>query len=279
MVEFRDGLGFSLAELAAAMTQCFAGYVVPMTVSPTALASLLRVDSVDLAETIVATDDGHVVGIVLTCRRGDVSRIGAMAVSHDRRRTGLGTSLMMHALDAAKARGDRKVVLEAIESNVRAIAFYARFGFTARFRLVAFSCPILGETTAISLFQSDVEELALATSVHGESASSWKTAAASIYQLASPVRVYAAGNLIAAISAQGDDRLILHGMSMPAQDVPRDLQALLAGLGSLFPNRTLHVPPFFPEPEFGSALRACGFAEGAVHQVQMELVLDKPNPH
>lgn len=55
--------------------------------------------------------------------------IARLYVREDWVGTGLGASLMRRALDEARARGCRTVVLGVWERNTRAIAFYQRFGF------------------------------------------------------------------------------------------------------------------------------------------------------
>jgi predicted GNAT family N-acyltransferase len=52
--------------------------------------------------------------------------IGRMAVRHDWRGRGVGTALLAHLIELARARGDAKVVLNA---QTHAMPFYARFGF------------------------------------------------------------------------------------------------------------------------------------------------------
>ena len=55
--------------------------------------------------------------------------IARLYVREDWVGTGLGATLMRRALDEARARGCRTVVLGVWERNTRAIAFYQRFGF------------------------------------------------------------------------------------------------------------------------------------------------------
>lgn len=58
-----------------------------------------------------------------------VAKIGRLAVLAEARRTGLGSRIMRVLMAAARARGDREVVLHAQRS---AEDFYLRLGFSAR---------------------------------------------------------------------------------------------------------------------------------------------------
>jgi len=54
------------------------------------------------------------------------SHIGRMAVLREARGAGVGSALLQALMDAARARGDREVLLSA---QTHAIPFYERFGF------------------------------------------------------------------------------------------------------------------------------------------------------
>jgi len=54
--------------------------------------------------------------------------IGRVAVARDWRERGVGTALMLHLIDRARARGDAEVIVNA---QVAAMPFYERHGFIA----------------------------------------------------------------------------------------------------------------------------------------------------
>lgn len=56
-------------------------------------------------------------------------RVWEFSVEESLRRKGLGTLLMTHAVNVAKQRGARMLVLETQSCNVPAINFYLKFGF------------------------------------------------------------------------------------------------------------------------------------------------------
>jgi GNAT superfamily N-acetyltransferase len=59
------------------------------------------------------------------------AQIEAVRVARDRRGTGLGTRLVEHLIDRARAAGCGMVQLTSTASRTRAHAFYERLGFTA----------------------------------------------------------------------------------------------------------------------------------------------------
>ncbi|VXB79949.1 L-amino acid N-acetyltransferase AaaT [Luteimonas sp. 9C] len=83
---------------------------------------------------LVAEDAGVVIGgagfdVIQHPRRRHVANLG-MAVSHDRRRAGVGTALLTAAVDTAERwHGVRRIELEVYVDNAAAIALYARHGF------------------------------------------------------------------------------------------------------------------------------------------------------
>lgn len=78
---------------------------------------------------VVAIEDGRVVG---TCRlvfRGDVARLGRMAVERDLRGRGLGTAILREAERAALDAGARRISLHA---QLSARSLYDRDGYIER---------------------------------------------------------------------------------------------------------------------------------------------------
>jgi predicted GNAT family N-acyltransferase len=87
----------------------------------------LELDEFDPASlhALAVAADGSVLG---TGRLLPDGHIGRMAVLRPARGLGIGAALLLALIDAARARGDREVVLSA---QTHAIPFYARFGFAA----------------------------------------------------------------------------------------------------------------------------------------------------
>jgi ribosomal protein S18 acetylase RimI-like enzyme len=62
----------------------------------------------------------------------EVLVVDQMSVLTEHRSKGFGDALMRHALDTARARGYKTILLNVWAFNERAIAFYERHGFTFR---------------------------------------------------------------------------------------------------------------------------------------------------
>ena len=73
----------------------------------------------------IAEADGFIIARVA----GDEAEILTLAVLPDRRRIGLGATLLAEAMREAAARGAQAVLLEVAEPNAAARALYAGFGF------------------------------------------------------------------------------------------------------------------------------------------------------
>lgn len=77
----------------------------------------------------VAEVDGSVVGYAAVSTAGDVADLTRIAVSSDVRRLGVGGVLLMWAMEAARAAGAERVMLEVAESNAAALGLYVSQGF------------------------------------------------------------------------------------------------------------------------------------------------------
>lgn len=134
------------ALVAAALNRGFEGYVLPFSVTPEAYERRFRGEHLDPFASRVLLSAGEPVGALLVTRRGTTARIGALGVAPELRSTGVGAELMDLALRESRARGDRRLLLEVIEQNPRAVAFYERLGFRRLRRLVGYRLP--AETAA-----------------------------------------------------------------------------------------------------------------------------------
>jgi len=86
----------------------------------------------------VAESDRGVVGFVLARWTGGEMEILNLAVHPTNRRQGAGRALAAAAVQQGAARGAAQVFLEVRASNLAALAFYARLGFTPTGRRPAY---------------------------------------------------------------------------------------------------------------------------------------------
>src|SRR4051794_8780744 len=80
-LKFQSADQLPLPELASLVNHCFQGYLVKVHLDHTAIFNTIRVDSVDLAASVVVHCSGQQAGIALVARRGWNSRLAAMAVA------------------------------------------------------------------------------------------------------------------------------------------------------------------------------------------------------
>jgi ribosomal protein S18 acetylase RimI-like enzyme len=164
----------SWVELAAAFEAAFADYAVPMAMPPDALERMQRRRGYDPAVSFGAYIDDRLVGFVLTCRDGDRVYNSGTGVAPAHRRGGVARAL----LDAVIASvGARPYVLEVLDDNAKAIAFYRSAGFVEARRLQCWSYA--GPRVELA-------ELAAAPDLPGDVVPSWQNSAASIARAIEP---------------------------------------------------------------------------------------------
>ena len=83
----------------------------------------------------VATDAGSVIGTAMAGYDGHRGWLYTVAVSPNRRRRGIGTALVRHAVGAMRAAGCTKVNLQIRATNLAVREFYESLGFGAEERL------------------------------------------------------------------------------------------------------------------------------------------------
>ena len=85
MIEFQSASRISAEQLSELMTHCFEDYVIPIQFTPQLAAFLLRVEAVDLLNTVVAFEGETVAGILMVTRREKLMRAPASMRSRSQR--------------------------------------------------------------------------------------------------------------------------------------------------------------------------------------------------
>jgi len=137
-MEPRRTLDFKPAELAEALNVCFEDYLVPFTLTAESFDRRFRREGIDSEASLVWMDGESPAAIVFIARRGWTCRVAAMAVAKAYRGQGLGRVAMQRAIDDARSRGDKRMVLEVIEQNAAAIALYEVVGLKKARRIVGY---------------------------------------------------------------------------------------------------------------------------------------------
>jgi len=175
-VEIRPLTGIGWDVLAAAFTEAFSDYAVPMTMTADALANMQLRRGYAADVSFGAFDGARLVGFVLTCRDGGRVYNSGTGVVPSHRRRGLARALV----DAVIASAPAPYVLEVLESNARAIALYRELGFVETRRLRCWTYAIAGDPQPA--ITGDLEVLAADADVE----LSWQNSLASIARAPEP---------------------------------------------------------------------------------------------
>lgn len=125
-----------------AFNLAYSDYYVPITMSKSTFQALFERDDIALDGSVVALEDGQIVGTGLLGVRGRTGWIGGMGVIPGKRRSGIGRAMMKYLIEQAQQRDLETIDLEVIEANRGAYALYRALGFAEhRFLLVLERVP------------------------------------------------------------------------------------------------------------------------------------------
>jgi ribosomal protein S18 acetylase RimI-like enzyme len=173
--------------------QGFADYFVPVQITPAAILSMVRQDSLDLSLSRVIFQADQPVGLALIARRGCTnwtSRLAGMCVIPAARGSGVGAWSVARLLAEARSRGDRSLTLEVIQQNTPALRLYEKCGFHIDRALVAYS----GESSALQpdleLESVDIRVVARELVAHGPPDLPWQLSGETLAQVGPPSVAY-----------------------------------------------------------------------------------------
>lgn len=270
-VGFTTIADFGAAPAAELLTRAFAGYFVKIAFTEAALRQAERLDGVDPARSPVLWLDGAPVGVALIARRGPVCRVAGMGLVPEARRRGLGRALMERLLADARARGDRRMVLEVIEQNTAAVALYEETGFEPRRRLLGFAGPApVGLVPVPELAVARLRDVAAAVSRQdAEIGWPWQISGETVAQLPAPACGYTLdGAWVALVNPEGPTVVIralaVDGPGHHGGRVMRLLHAVMAH----YPAREWRMSALWPE-ELASWFTRAGLTRQELTQWQM----------
>lgn len=264
-------------EVAAALMRGFEGYIVPFHVTAQTYERRFRSEHLDPYASRVYYRDFVPVGVVLVARRGWTSRIAAMGVAAEVRGQGLGRRIMREALDEARARGDRAVLLEAFEKNTPAVSLYEALGFRVLRRLVGYRREPGGHTGESADVLSDIDPLELARVVVREAEPDlpWMLAGETLAAATEPWRAFhLQGRAFALVGNPAAERLPLTALVVPRAHRRQGWGArMVRALSAAFPDRPLLVPQIVPEELAPGWFAELGWERLELSQVEMRLDL------
>ena len=270
---FKSALSFPISETAALFTRGFEGYFVPVQMTDVALQTMIRRDSVDLAESRILFKDDRPIGVALIARRGWTSRLAAMGIVTEARNGGVGTWAMKQLIEEARARGEKEMLLEVIEQNTAGVKLYRKVGFETVRRLVGYKLENPQGKSKGKIEEIDIRDLAKLISAHGLKDLPWQLSGETIAQHTPPSRAYRLDDAYCLISNPEAEQVVISSVLVKAGSRGAGLSpVLMRAVFSRFPNKTWRVPAIFPE-EMSPIFEEVGMKREELSQLQMALTL------
>lgn len=136
MIQLLPANQVDFTEFVDAFNRAYADYFVKVVMSVRSFEGLIRRDAVVMANSVVAVDDGAVVGVTLLAQRGNKGWIGGVGVIPAYRQQGIARQMMHYVIDQARQLSMQQVTLEVIEINHHAKHLYETLGFQTQRRLI-----------------------------------------------------------------------------------------------------------------------------------------------
>ncbi|RTQ52518.1 GNAT family N-acetyltransferase [Hymenobacter gummosus] len=270
----RPVLDCSAAEQAEAMNRSFEQYIVPLRFDVAAFQRRFRGENLDPVASRLWYCDGELVGVVLISRRGWTSRVAAMGLVVEARGQGLGKPMLQTAVDEARSRGDRSIMLEVFTNNPAAIRLYERLGFGITRTLSGFQRPAAPAPAAADELQ-ETDPLAVARRIaqHGDEALPWMLAPETLAATTAPyVQAWQLpGGQAHALVRPEADKTVLLGLVVPA---PLRRQGwgrrMVRALEARYADQLLLMPCLLPLGAGQELLKHCGWQPMGLELYEME---------
>lgn len=267
-----------LAAQAATFTDAFDGYVGgSFAMDAAGLGRFLCLQGADLCYSRFARNAAGLCGFGYITRIGEIARLAGMGVVASARRAGVAQGLLLHLLEEARARRDRRMVLEVIEQNPAACALYRREGFREMGRLCGWRRPVPEGEPAASGTPGALREISVATASQLPAAQEfpelpWAICRHAIARMVAG-RAYFSGRAVVVIGDPVNEGPIrVHALASVAPNEPdwAAMREAFSGVLGLHRGREFFAPPVIPE-EFGTKLFApLGFLEEPLSQFLMQ---------
>ncbi|WP_037079321.1 GNAT family N-acetyltransferase [Neorhizobium vignae] len=265
----------SLEDAAEGFTAGFSGYVVPMNVTVPSLQLRIERDHVDPDESFVYFDGEKPAGILLIGRRGDLSRVGAIGIGPTIRGRGFGRSVMLDAIEAAKARGDRKLILEVINTNERARDLYLSLGFVITRKLVGFGrSRKLAAPDVAPGEECNLGKAAGMLARFADTDLTWQTDPRSFETAGPPLKGFTFDGKAIALLDDTGRHVRLYGLAVdPAHRRQGVGRSLIDALAARYPGRRLFIIENVPEGLIDRFMRRIGWRKSTLTQSEMAIDL------
>lgn len=265
----------SLEDGAAGFTEGFAGYVVPVNVTPQALTLRIQREDIDPEISEVFFDGDQPAGILLISRRGNRSRVSALGIGPTIRAKGFGRSVMRETINAARNRGEKELILEVINSNVRARDLYLSLGFEITRTLVGFArSHKLAAPDVMPATECDLATAVEMLSKFSDAGLTWQTDPVCFRQAGPPLKGFALDGRAAALVDDSGRDVRLHGLAVDPDHRRQGLGRLLTdALAAHYPGRRLYIIENVPKGVLDRFMRRVAWRRSTLTQSEMSLQL------
>jgi ribosomal protein S18 acetylase RimI-like enzyme len=273
----RRVLDCTSAEVTTAFNRSFEQYIVPLQFDQPAFERRFRGEHLDPVASRVWYCGEELVGVVLIARRGWTSRVAGMGLVVPARGMGLGKPMLQTAIDEARLRGDRLLMLEVFTNNPPAIRLYERLGFRITRTLSGYSRAATTAAPAGADALVEVDPLTVARLViqEGEEQLPWMIAGETLVATAAPiVKAWRLGQEAYALVRPEAEKVVLLSLVVPrvrrrqgwGRRMVRALEAQYAG-------QLLLIPCLLPPGAGQDLLRSCGWELMGLELHEMEVSL------
>jgi ribosomal protein S18 acetylase RimI-like enzyme len=276
----RPVAGCTSTEGVEALSRGFEAYIVPARFTVPGYERRFRAENLDPFSSRIYFHGDEPMAVLLVTRRGWTSRVGAMGVAREARGRGLGRRVLAEAVDDARARGDRRMLLEVFEENAAAVALYTGFGFRTTLRMVGYErAPAAPGAPEATLSPMDPRAFARMVAEEGAPELPWMLHPETLAAYTAPSRAWRMDDAAAALVTETDERMVLHALVVRRKARRRGMGTrLLRALAAAHPGRPWLAPQLMPQdlaPEFW---RAAGWTCHPLRHLEMALDLEPPPP-
>ena len=264
-----------LDTLCEVATDAFTDYLVgSIAFTPQLISVVAAMDGVDLNLCRFIVVDDKPVGFAMFARRGWTLRLMAFGVVREWQEKKIGRQALELLIAESKSRGEKGMVLECFEQNVRGIRLYESLGFRSVRRLFGWEGENLAGTKA------DLEQIdpALVADVMCKSDTSWlpwQCHPTNSLRVGPPSVGYRLGDAFAAITNPEAEVVVFRSLGvLPESQKKGQATALVGAVLAEHPGKKWRINQIVPE-EFAPIFERNGLIRQPLNQMQMELNWDQ----
>src|SRR6056297_2360258 len=142
-----------ISSLLTLINEIFDDYPIPVNWTEREFEMDMIENRISLKDSFFLFKEGIPVGFIIIAKNDDKARIDAMGVKKQYRGTGCAELLLQHSLENLKWATVKRVMLEVIETDRRAVRFYEKQGFTHERKLFSVLMDLTDFSPTIYLYK------------------------------------------------------------------------------------------------------------------------------